>query len=253
MAGHSKWANIKHRKAAQDAKRAKVWTRIIRELTIASREGGDDPDSNPRLRLAIQNAKGSNVPKETIERAIKKGAGGEGENLQEQTYEGYASNGIAVFVEATTDNINRTVANVRAVFNKYGGELGKNGSLGFLFDRKGVFSIEIEPLEIQDREEFEMALIDGGLEEIEWDDDNGLVTLYCAFEDFGSMQKQLENLKVSAKNAEVQRIPNNTTALDVEQAKKVLTLIEMMEEDDDVSNVYHNLEMTEDLMAALTE
>jgi len=121
MAGHSKWANIKHRKAAQDAKRAKVWTRIIKELTIASRDGGPDPDTNPALRLAVQNAKGANMPKDTIERAIKKGAGGEGQNLQEVTYEGYAPNGIAVFIEATTDNLNRTVANVRSIFNKYNG------------------------------------------------------------------------------------------------------------------------------------
>src|SRR6056300_1389317 len=134
MAGHSKWANIKHRKAAQDAKRSKVWTRIIKELTIASRDGGPDPDSNPALRLCIQNAKGANMPKETMERAIKKGAGAEAANLQTLTYEGYAPYGIALFIEATTDNLNRTVANVRMVFNKYNGSLGTNGSLSFIFD-----------------------------------------------------------------------------------------------------------------------
>ena len=142
MAGHSKWANIKHRKAAQDNKRAKVFTRAIKEITIAARDGGGELDTNPSLRLAVQNAKGANMPKDTIERAIKKGLGGEGANLVEITFEGYASNGIAVFVEATTDNNNRTVASVRSIFNKYGGNLGTNGSLGFLFERKGIFTLK---------------------------------------------------------------------------------------------------------------
>ena len=134
MAGHSKWANIKHRKAAQDKKRAKVWTRIIKEITIAARDGGPDLDSNPALRLAVQNGKGANLPKDTIERAIKKGSGAEAANLQTVTYEGYAPHGIAIFVEATTDNINRTVAAVRSIFTKKGGNLGTNGSLSFIFD-----------------------------------------------------------------------------------------------------------------------
>ena len=159
MAGHSKWANIKHRKAAQDAKRAKVWTRIIKELTIASRDGGPDPDTNPALRLAVQNAKGANMPKDTIERAIKKGAGGEGQNLQEVTYEGYAPNGIAVFIEATTDNLNRTVANVRSIFNKYNGSLGTNGSLSFIFDQKGGVHIEKNQIQTLDVKSLEMKLI----------------------------------------------------------------------------------------------
>ena len=173
MAGHSKWANIKHRKAAQDKKRGKLFTRIIKEITIAARDGGADPDSNPGLRLAIQNAKGANMPKDTVERAIKKGAGGDGANLAEITFEGYASNGIAVFVEATTDNNNRTVASVRSVFNKYGGNLGTNGSLSFIFDRKGVFTINKTAFEGKDIEELEMELIDGGLEEMN-EEKNGL-------------------------------------------------------------------------------
>ncbi|RMG79342.1 MAG: YebC/PmpR family DNA-binding transcriptional regulator [Bacteroidetes bacterium] len=170
MAGHSKWANIKHRKSAQDAKRAKIFTKIIRELTTASKEGGPDPESNPRLRLAIQNARGANMPKDTIERAIKKGQGGDAESYQEVTFEGYGPHGIAIFIEATTDNNNRTVANIRAIFNKHNGSLDKKGALEFMFERKGVFTIPVEQVKI-DPEEFEMELIDGGLEEIVKEDD----------------------------------------------------------------------------------
>ena len=251
MAGHSKWANIKHRKAAQDAKRGKLWTRIIKELTIAARDGGPDPDSNPRLRTCIQNAKGANLPKDTMERAIKKGSGADASDLMEMTFEGYANNGIAVFVECTTDNNNRTVASVRSIFSKNGGELGKNGSLGFLFDRKGVFTIDKEVLGERDLEEFEMELIDGGLEEMEVLDDS--VMIYVSFDDFGLMSSHLEELKLEVKSSELQRIPTTTTALDVDSAKKVLKLIEKMEGDDDVNTVFHNLEMTDDLMEALNE
>ena len=249
MAGHSKWANIKHRKAAQDKKRGKLFTRIIKEITIAARDGGADPDSNPGLRLAIQNAKGANMPKDTVERAIKKGAGGDGANLTEITFEGYASNGIAVFVEATTDNNNRTVASVRSVFNKYGGNLGTNGSLSFIFDRKGVFTINKTALEGKDIEELEMELIDGGLEEMNDVDD--AIIVYTSFDDFGNMQSHLDALNIEVANAELQRVPNNTTELDVENSRKVLRLIDKMEEDEDVNCVYHNLEMTDALAEAL--
>lgn len=249
MAGHSKWANIKHRKAAQDAKRAKVWTRIIKEITIAARDGGGDVDTNPSLRLAIQNAKGANMPKDTMERAIKKGVGGEGANLQPVTYEGYGPNGIAIVVEAMTDNINRTVANVRSIFSKSGGSLGTNGSLSFIFDQKGIFTIAKESLEGKDSEEMELHFIEGGAEDIEETDENMIIT--TSFEDFGNMQKKLEEIGIEASSAEIQRIPNNTSAIDVESAQKVLATIEKFEEDDDVTNVYHNLELTEELMNAL--
>ncbi len=249
MAGHSKWANIKHRKAAQDKKRGKLFTRIIKEITIAARDGGGDLDSNPGLRLAVQNAKGANMPKDTVERAIKKGTRGDGASLAEITFEGYASNGIAVFVEATTDNNNRTVASVRSVFNKYGGNLGTNGSLGFIFDRKGVFTINKTVVEGKDIEELEMELIDGGLEEMNEVDD--AIILYTSFDDFGNMQTLLDTLNIEVSNAEVQRVPNNTTQLDVESSKKVLRLIDKMEDDEDVNCVYHNLEMTDELVEVL--
>jgi YebC/PmpR family DNA-binding regulatory protein len=249
MAGHSKWANIKHRKAAQDNKRAKVFTRAIKEITIAARDGGGELDTNPSLRLAVQNAKGANMPKDTIERAIKKGTGGEGANLVEITFEGYASNGIAVFVEATTDNNNRTVASVRSIFNKYGGNLGTNGSLGFLFERKGIFTLKKETIEIEDLEELEMELIDFGLEELTAFEDE--VIIQTSFDEYGKMQSQLDDKNCIVSNAELQRIPVDTTKLAFGDAQKVMKLIDKMEEDDDVNAVYHNLEITEELINAL--
>lgn len=249
MAGHSKWANIKHRKAAQDNKRAKVFTRAIKEITIAARDGGGELDTNPSLRLAVQNAKGANMPKDTIERAIKKGIGGEGANLVEITFEGYASNGIAVFVEATTDNNNRTVASVRSIFNKYNGNLGTNGSLGFLFERKGIFTLKKETIQTEDLEELEMDLIDFGLEELTAVEDE--VIIQTSFDDYGKMQSQLDDKKLIVSNSELQRIPVDTTKLAIDDAQKVMKLIDKMEEDDDVNAVYHNLEITEELINSL--
>ena len=249
MAGHSKWANIKHRKAAQDNKRAKVFTRAIKEITIAARDGGGELDTNPSLRLAVQNAKGANMPKDTIERAIKKGTGGEGANLVEITFEGYASNGIAVFVEATTDNNNRTVASVRSIFNKYGGNLGTNGSLGFLFERKGIFTLKKETIETEDLEELEMELIDFGLEELTALEDE--VIIQTSFDEYGKMQSQLDDKNCIVSNAELQRIPVDTTTLSLEDGQKVMKLIDKMEEDDDVNAVYHNLEITEELINSI--
>lgn len=250
MAGHSKWANIKHRKGAQDAKRSKIFTRIIKELTVAVKEGGSDPDTNPRLRTAMQNAKGANMPKDTIERTVKKASGADGTSYEEVSFEGYASNGVAVFVECTTDNNNRTVANIRAIFSKYGGNLGTNGSLEFIFDRKGVFTIAADKVGM-DLEEFEMELIDGGLEELEKEGE--IVLVYTNFTDFSAMQKKLEELGIELQSAELQRIPNSTKALDVDKSKSVLNMIDKFEEDDDVQNVFHNLEMTEELMIALEQ
>ncbi len=251
MAGHSKWANIKHRKAAQDAKRSKVWTRIIKELTIAARDGGPDPDSNPSLRLAIQNAKGANMHKETMERAIKKGSGEEAASLQTTTYEGYAPHGIALFVEATTDNLKRTVANVRMVFNKYNGSLGTNGCLSFVFDAKGVFTITNENLATKKPDELELELIDGGAEEVEKDEE--ITTIYTSFDDYGTMQRKLQELDIEPQATEIQQIPKTTTALDIPEALEVLNIIEKFEELDDIQAVYHNLELTDELLEKLGE
>ena len=194
MAGHSKWANIKHRKGAQDAKRSKIFTRIIKDLTIASKEGGTDPETNPRLRTAIANAKGANMPKDTIERAIKKGSDEEGLSYQEVSFEGYGPHGIAIFIECTTDNNNRTVANIRAIFNKHGGSLGTNGSLEFLFERKGIFIISNDSVNLEN-EQLEMTLIDCGLEELLLEKNTS--TIYCDYQDFNSIQTKLESLNIS--------------------------------------------------------
>lgn len=250
MAGHSKWANIKHRKGAQDKKRAKIFTRLLKDIHIAVKEGGGgEPENNPRLRLAIQNAKGANIPKDTLERAIKKASGADSENYEEVSYEGYLPHGVAVFVEASTDNITRTVANVRAIFNKTGGSLGTNGSLEFLFDHLGVFSLPANALESQDPEELELELIEAGADEIERSDEQWLVT--TAFEDFGPMQQKLEELGINVESAELQRIPKTTVKLELEAAQKIMTAIERFEDDDDVNQVFHNLEITEELAAQL--
>ena len=251
MAGHSKWANIKHRKAAQDKKRAKVWTRIIKEITIAARDNGPDLDSNPALRLAVQNAKGANLAKDTIERAIKKGSGAEAANLQTYTYEGYAPHGIAIFVEATTDNLNRTVAAVRSIFTKSGGTLGTNGSLSFIFDTKGVFTIDNTALEGKNEDSLELELIDGGAEDVEKDDE--ITVIYTSFEDYGAMQSKLAELEIEAQSTEIQQIPKTTTTLSINDAQEVLKIIDKFEDDNDVQCVYHNLELTEELIAILEE
>jgi len=250
MSGHSKWSTIKRKKGALDAKRSKIFTRILKEISIAVKEGNSgEPDANPRLRLAIANAKGANMPKDNIKRAIKKASDKDSENYEEVSYEGYGPSGIALFVEATTDNINRTVSNVRAIFTKYGGSLGTNGSLEFIFDRKGVFTIPVSVLDGKDMEEFEMELIDGGAEELEKEGD--FVTVYTSFEDFGNMQKKLEELGIEAESQELQRIPKTTQKLDLEEGKKVLNIIDKFEEDDDVHAVYHNMEITEELAAEM--
>ena len=244
MSGHSKWANIKRRKGAQDAKRAKTFTKLIKELTVASREGGPDPDANPRLRLAVQNAKGANMPKDTIERAINKGAGSDAEDYVELAYEGYAPHGVAVFVECTTDNLNRTVSNVRATFSKYGGNLGKKGEVEYMFDRKSVFILK-EP-EGLDQDEFVLELIDAGAEDVEFED--GYVHITGSMEDFGSLQNKLDAMSLEPETAELQRIPTTMVELDNEAVVKVMKLIEALEDDDDVAKVYHNMEITEDQM-----
>jgi YebC/PmpR family DNA-binding regulatory protein len=246
MAGHSKWANIKRRKEAQDAKKAKIFSRIIKEISVAVKEGGNDPESNSRLRMAIQNAKGVNMPKENIERAIKK-ASSEGNQLEKVYFEGYAQGGVAIFVECLTDNRNRTVSSIRSIFTKNGGSLGKNGSISYLFDQKGIFTIPRK--EDMDLEELELELIDAGAEDLEVEDD--FLTVTTAKEDFGGVQKKLEELNIEPDNASLQQIPKARKALDLESSLKVMKMVDAFEEDDDVQNVYHNLELTDELQEAL--
>src|SRR5574344_1395509 len=244
MSGHNKWSTIKRKKGAWDSKRSKMFSKILKDITVAVKEGGTDPEGNARLRLCIANAKGVNMPKDTLTRAINKAGDKSTAALQELTFEGYAPHGIAVFVECLTDNNNRTVASVRSIFNKNGGNLGTNGSLGFLFDRKGVFQIKIGE---NNADELEMQLIDAGADDIEKDEEEGYFTVYTKMEDFSNMQKALEKAGIEAESAELQRIPNNTTAIPLEDAKKVLRLVNLIEDDDDVQAVYHNMEMTDEL------
>lgn len=246
MSGHSKWSTIKRKKGALDAKRSKIFSRIVKEIDIAVKEGGSDPEGNPRLRLALNNAKGANMPKDNIQRAINK-AEKDPSNLLEVTFEGYAPNGVAVFIECLTDNNLRTVGNIRAIFNKRGGTLGTNGSLGFLFDRKGIITVPKE--NINDPESFELEVIDAGAEDIE--DGEEVMEITTALEDFGKVRKKLEEMGVEFENAELQRIPNDLKKIDLDASLKVLRIIDEFEDDDDVQNVFHNLEMTDEVMNAL--
>ena len=243
MSGHNKWSSIKHKKGAQDAKRSKMFSRMVKEIQVAVKEGGPDPEANPRLRMAIQNAKGVNMPKDNIQRAVNKSS--DADALESHTFEGYAPNGIGVVIECLTDNHQRAVSSIRAVFNKKGGNLATNGSLSFMFDTKGVFTI---PKEGIDRDTFELEVIDAGVEDIEEDDE--FFTLYTPKEEFGSLQKKLDEMNITPENSGLKKIPTNTKELDKESALKVLKIVEDIEELEDVQNVYHNLEITDDVMAA---
>ncbi len=246
MSGHNKWSTIKRKKGANDAKRSKIFSKIIKEITIAVKESGPDADANPRLRLAIANAKGASMPKDNIERAINKGKDKDGNTFVEYTFEGYLPHGIAAYVECTSDNQQRTVSNVRSIFNKYSGNLGTNGSLSFMFDRKGVFTI---PLGDLDQDEFELEMIDAGAEDLEVEE--SFVTVTTAMEDFGTLMKKLDELAIEPESAELRRIPKDTTTLSLEDSKKVMKIIESFEEDDDVQNVFHNMELTDELVDSM--
>ena len=251
MAGHNKWSKVKRKKGVLDAKRGKIFSRIIKEISVAVKEGkSGEPEFNPRLRMAISNAKGANMPKENMERAIKKALDSSSESLLETNYEGYAPGGVAVFVECTTDNLNRTISNVRSTFNKYAGSLATSGSVDFLFDRKGIFILDSTLVSLED---IELDLIDGGAEDIEFDSEENQIVITVAFEDFGNMQKKLESLSIDSKSASLEREPLNTVSLDIHDSMKAMRLIETLEEDDDVNQVFHNLEMTDEIMERLQE
>jgi len=220
---------------------AKVFTRVGREIAIAVKSGGPDPNYNPRLRMAVNNAKAANMPKANVENAIKKASSKDSANYDEVIYEGYAPHGIAILVETATDNTTRTVANVRHVFSKYGGSLGTSGSVEYMFSRKGVFQVAKDA--IGDREEFELEMIDAGLEDIREDDEH--LSLYCAFADFGSLSKALEDKGIELLESKLDRIPSMSKKLSDEEAEDVIKLIEKMEEDDDVQYVFHTMDMNE--------
>lgn len=228
----------KARKMKRWGQMSKTFTKIGREITKAAKEGGPDPDANSKLRILIQNAKTANMPKDNVERAIKKATDKDQENWDERVYEGYAPHGIAVLIETLTNNSTRTVANVRAAFNKCDGSLGTSGSVEFLFERKCMFKIDAGDI---DPEEFELEMIDYGAEEIDKDDEENVIIIYGQFEDFGNIQSGLEELGHEIKEANLERIPLNTTELTPEQEEDVNKLIERLEDDDDVQAVFHTM------------
>ena len=243
MAGHSKWANIKHRKSLQDKKKSKIFSKLVKEISIAIKQGGNDQNTNTRLRTAILNAKSASLPKDNIIRALNKGSQ-DGANYKDINIEAYAPNGIAIFVECTTENTNRTISNIRAIFNKSGGSIAKNGSLDFLFDRMGVFIINRSSININ-LSELEMDLIDFGLEEIDYQDDT--IIIYCVFEYFGKMQNHLNKLNINIENNDIQMIPKSTISLNIEDSKKILKIFDKLDDDDDVKNFFHNLKIDDKL------
>ena len=229
----------KARKMKRWAGMAKAFTKVGREINIAIKEGGPDPDYNPRLRLAIANAKAVNMPRANVDAAIKRATDKDATNYDEVTFEGYGPHGIAILVEATSDNNNRTVANIRHVFSKYGGSMGVNGSVDYMFSRKGQFRVKPDAI-AGDLEELELELIDAGLDSIARDEDE--IVFYTAFEDFGSFQQELERRNIEVDNAELVRLPSHTKTLSDAEAEAVIKLIDMLEEDDDVANVFHTMD-----------
>ena len=244
MAGHSRWANIKHKKGAADARRSKLFTKLIKEIMVAAKVGGANPDANPRLRLAIQNARGVSVPKENIERALSKASGNDGTQYQDVVYEGYGPSRVAIYVECTTDNLNRTIGNIRSYFSKAGGSLAPHGTHEFIFEQQGVF--EFKTPGNTDTDELILELIDGGASEVETDEE--MAVAYCSREDFGTLQKKIESLGIEPESSGLQMIPRVWKNIGEEDARKVARLIEALENDDDVKTVYHNTELTDEIM-----
>ncbi len=245
MAGHSKWANIRHKKAKEDAKRSKAFTKVIKELTVAAREGGGDPTGNPRLSLAIDNAKAVNLPKDNMERAIKRGTGELDDNVtyEETTFEGYGPGGIAYFVEVTTDNNTRSVADIRHIFTKHGGNMGTNGSVAFMFEQKGMIRVSADG---KDEEEFMLEAIDAGAEDMNQEEEYFIV--YTSREELFNVRKALEEAGHDIESAELIREATTETKVDADTALSNLKMMDMFEENDDVTNVFTNMLMDEETM-----
>ena len=255
MAGHNKWSKIKRKKGAADAKRSKVWARITRDILVAAREGGGAVDMNPRLALAVDKAKAENMPKDNIERAIKRGTGEiEGADYEEGTFEGYAPGGIAIFVDTLSDNNNRTVADVRSLFSKAGGNLGQDGSVAFLFDQKALFEV---PAQAMDEDELFLLVADAGAEDLRretHESDDGPADVFVIEAEtaaFGAIQAALTEAGIEPTEASLVRIPTTTTALPTADAAKVLRLLDALDEHQDIQAVYSTLEMNDDALAAV--
>jgi YebC/PmpR family DNA-binding regulatory protein len=248
MAGHSKWANIQHRKGRQDKLRSKLFSKLAKEITVAAKMGDPDPEKNPRLRLAVKEAKSNSCPKDVIDRAIKKSQGGDAENYDEIRYEGYGPGGIAVIVEAMTDNRNRTASTVRSTFTKNGGNLGETGSVAFMFDRKGEI---VYPASVADGDTVMMAAIEAGAEDVQSDEDNHVI--YCADVDLAEVSNALEPALGESISTKLIWKPNMTTEVDAEGLAKLMKLLDTLEDDDDVQRVTANFEASDEVMAAFSE
>jgi len=244
MSGHSKWSSIKHKKAATDAKRGKAFTKIIKEIQVAARMGGGDVSSNPRLRTAITAAKSANMPKDNIEKAIKKGTGElEGVNYEEKTYEGYGPGGVAIFISTLTDNLNRTTGEMRHILSKHGGNLGTSGSVAWMFDKKGI--IILDSKKYNEEEIFEL-LIEAEIDDIEVEDDELIIT--TPFEQFENARKILDEKNIEITEANIEMIPNTKSEVDLEGAKKIVRIMDKIEENEDVQNVFVNIDIPEEAM-----
>ena len=246
MAGHSKWANIQHRKGRQDAVRSKLFSKLSKEITVAAKMGDPDPEKNPRLRMAVKEAKSNSVPKDVIERAIKKSSAGEGDEYEEIRYEGYGPSGVAVIVETMTDNRNRTASNVRSIFSKNGGNLGETGSVGFMFDRKGEVSYSPE---VGDDDTVMMAAIEAGAEDVESSQDGHLI--WCQDTDLNEVSSNLEAKLGESNSTKLVWKPTTSTELDLEGMQKLMKLVDALEDDDDVQRVTSNLEASDEVMSQL--
>ncbi|NLT95101.1 MAG: YebC/PmpR family DNA-binding transcriptional regulator [Clostridia bacterium] len=250
MAGHSKWANIKHRKSKQDAQKGKIFTKLAREIIVAARQGGGDPAGNFRLRIAIEKAKEANMPNDNINRAIQKGVGGgEAENYEEVVYEGYGPGGVAVTLNIMTNNRNRTAGEIRHLFSKYGGNMGETGCVSWMFDKKGYLTLKSEDLTMSEDDLLILAL-EAGAEDIKTED--GEIEIFTTPENFEKVKSDLEKHNLRFEQAEITMIPQNTVEItDLEQAKKLMKLMDAFEDHDDVQNVYANFDIDDDLLAQL--
>ncbi|MGL4311376.1 MAG: YebC/PmpR family DNA-binding transcriptional regulator [Paracoccaceae bacterium] len=246
MAGHSKWANIQHRKGKQDKLRSKMFSKLAKEITVAAKMGDPDPDKNPRLRLAVKAAKSQSMPKDVIDRAIKKSQAGEGDDYTEIRYEGYGVNGIAIIVEAMTDNLNRTASNVRSYFTKCGGNLGQTGSVSHSFDRVGEISF---PVTAGDADAVMMAALDAGADDVESDEEGHWA--YCAVENLSDVTEAMEKALGESTEAKLIWKPQSRTEVDLDTAQKLMRLVDMLEEDDDVQAVTHNFDMSDEVAAQI--
>ena len=246
MAGHSKWANIQHRKGRQDAARSKLFSKLSKEITVAAKMGDPDPDKNPRLRLAVKEAKSQSVPKDVIDRAIKKSQANEGDDYEEIRYEGYGPGGVAVIVEAMTDNRNRTASTVRSTFTKAGGNLGETGSVGFMFERKGEVTY---PASVGDADDVMMAAIEAGAEDVESSEDGHVI--WCADTDLNDVSTALEEALGESESTKLIWKPTTTTELDLEGMQKLMKLLDALEDDDDVQRVTANFEASDEVMEQL--